>query len=320
MAGRKGSRTIVTVNPFRCRMSPMHDRFSEYITEETCKDEIESFKRHGQLVPALGRPIPNDPTYDLELIYGARRLFVACHLNTPLLVEIREMTDREAVVAMDIENRARRDVSAYERGRAYATWLRDGLFASQDELAQSLNISASRVSRLLKIARLPPVVLSAFRSPADICELWGLELATALEDPNRRDHTIRMARSIAHSNTPLSPREICKGILSAKAAKREGTPSRDEVVFDSERRPLFRIRYGRVNFALLLPCAEVSRSKLYAARDAVRAILLSEKSQASENSTVSVRAITIESGISSPATPIAPCAQGITNLNIDPLP
>jgi ParB-like chromosome segregation protein Spo0J len=69
-------------------------------------------------VPALGRPLHGDLEFDVEIIYGARRLFVARHLNMPLQVELREMSDREALVAMDIENRLRTDISPYERGTA----------------------------------------------------------------------------------------------------------------------------------------------------------------------------------------------------------
>src|SRR5262245_61544618 len=117
---------IVAVNPFECRLWDLHDRLESQLTEKSCTAEIESFGKHGQLVPALGRPLTQDPTYKVELIYGARRLFVARHINSPLLVEIREMTNREAIVAMDIENRQRTDISAYERGLSYARWLRTG--------------------------------------------------------------------------------------------------------------------------------------------------------------------------------------------------
>src|ERR1051325_11559924 len=42
---------IVRVNPFRCRMWPLLDRLGDYITEQSCRAEIESFARYGQLVP-----------------------------------------------------------------------------------------------------------------------------------------------------------------------------------------------------------------------------------------------------------------------------
>src|SRR5579871_4858114 len=131
------SKKITSADPFRCRMWSLHDRLDEYVTEDACQAEIESFAKHGQLIPALGRPIRSDPDFDVEVICGARRLFVARHLNRPFLVEIRELSDRDALIAIDIENRHRRDVSPYERGLSYARWLRSGQFQSQEELAKA---------------------------------------------------------------------------------------------------------------------------------------------------------------------------------------
>src|SRR5690349_7685716 len=102
---------IISVNPFDCRMWDMHDRLDALVTEGSCKSEIESFAKHGQLIPVLGRPLPPDGTHKYELIYGARRLLVARHLNIPLLLEVRPMSDREGLIAMDIENRQRADIS-----------------------------------------------------------------------------------------------------------------------------------------------------------------------------------------------------------------
>src|SRR5262245_58621032 len=123
---------IISVSAFRVRMWDLHDRIDSQVNEQTCRAEIESTLRHGQLVPALGRRLCGDPDHDIELVYGARRLFVARHLNVPLLVELRDVSDREAIVAMDLENRVRRDLSPYERGMSFARWLRSGHFHAQE--------------------------------------------------------------------------------------------------------------------------------------------------------------------------------------------
>ena len=132
----------------------MHDRLEAYLTERSCRSEIASFEKHGQLVPALGRRIGNDPRFDVEIICGARRLFVARHLNQPLRVDLREMTDIEAIVAIDIENRQRADVSAYERGLSFVEWIRSGYFGSQREIARTLGLSGGELeSRLWEMLR-----------------------------------------------------------------------------------------------------------------------------------------------------------------------
>jgi len=245
--------TVVSMSPFECKMWEMHDRITTHVTEETCRSEIESVRKHGQLLPALGRPLKNDPRYKVELIYGARRLFVARHLNIQLLVELRQLSDVEAFIAMDAENRVRKDISPYERGLCYARWLREGHFKSQDDIARALRISASQVSRLLKLARLPAVVVDAFQSPTEIFEGWGIEIADGLGDPDKRTCVIRTARSIARQVPRPPAREVYRSLMSASSNRRKVKRSaHDEVVTDASGKPLFRIRQQTHSIALLI--------------------------------------------------------------------
>lgn len=270
---------IVSVNPFRCRMWSLHDRLEEHITEESCRGEIESVLRHGQLVPALGRKLKGEPMHEVELIYGARRLFVARHLNLPLKVELREMTDREAILAMDIENRQRQDISPYERGLSYARWLREGHFNSQDDVAAALRVSASQVSRLLKIARLPPIVVSAFNDVTELCEVWALEIAAALDDPEKRPQTLKAAREIAQMTPRPSARDVSRRLLAAQVAGRKPRPipqHKHEVIYDEKGKPLFRLRHERRAIALLLPVDRMSAGTLKEVCGSVQALLQRE--------------------------------------------
>jgi ParB family chromosome partitioning protein len=264
----------VSANPFRCRMWDLHDRLDHLIDEETCRAEIDSFLKHGQLVAVLGRRLHGDPDHDVELIFGARRLFVARHLNIPLLVELREVSDRAALVAMDIENRQRQDISPYERGLSFARCLRSGHFKSQGDLGAALRISQSQVSRLLKLARLPSVVVDAFSSPLEIREGWGHDLAEVLDDPQKRHTTIARARALAATSPRASALEVYQELLSAGARGRKiSTRVHDEVVIDDDGAPLFRIRRQAKTIALLLPIDKTSAATLDEIRDAVQAVL-----------------------------------------------
>jgi ParB family chromosome partitioning protein len=266
--------SVVSVNPFRCRMWALHDRLEDCVTEESCRSEIESFSAYGQRVPALGRSLSGDREYDVELIYGARRLFVARHLNQPLDVELIQMSDRDAIIAMDIENRQRTDISPYERGLSYARWLRRGFFESQDDIARALKISRSQVSRLLKLAVLPSVVVDSFRRPADICERWGLELSEALSDKERRDKTIQKARVIGAMAPRPESTEVFKQLLTASINGRKvKSRNRVEVVSDDKGKPLFRIRHQNSSIALLLPIEKVSAQCLQKVRQALSEIM-----------------------------------------------
>jgi len=245
-----------------------------HVTEENCRTEIDSISRHGQLVPVLGRQLRGDSQHDIELIYGARRLFAARHINTPLLVELRELSDIQAIIAMDIENRQRTDISPYERGMSFSRWIRAGYFQSQDDIARALKISSSQVSRLLKLSRLPSVVVDAFASPLEICEGWGVDLVEALDDSKRRESTVRAARTIATLSPRPPAREVYRQLAAASASgRRPVAKAHDEVVKDDAGSPLFRIRYQSSAIAVLLPVKGVSARSLGLIRDSITDIL-----------------------------------------------
>lgn len=253
----------VSVDPFRCRLWSMHDRLEEHITEESCAEEIRSFAEHGQLIPALGRPIHDDPDHDIELVCGARRLFVARHIRMNLLVEVREISDRDAMVAMDLENRQRKDISPYERGLCYVRWLRGGYFDSQEDIARALNISPSLVSRLLKLARLPSVVVGAFGAVEAIRANWGLHLARVMENPAGRDAVIRTARTIGTVATPPAAREVYRCLMAAAAGgTKPKTTNGNKVVKGSNGVTLFRVIQRRHSVALLFPLERTPRQSL----------------------------------------------------------
>ena len=120
------NRATELVDPARCRMWHGHNRDYAGLSEERCRDLIDSLKAQGkQEVPALVRRIRDDPDFDFEVISGARRHWSVSWLrshNYPdfrFLVEIRELTDEEAFRLSDIENRAREDISDFERARDY---------------------------------------------------------------------------------------------------------------------------------------------------------------------------------------------------------
>ncbi len=291
--------SLIAMNPFRCRMWELHDRMDAHLSEESCRDEIESFAKHGQFVPALGRSLRGDPSYDVELICGARRLFVAKLLNKPLAVELRPSSDRDALIAMDTENRLRKDISPYERALSYAQWIRCGHFRSQNDIARALKISPSQVSRVLRLALLPAIIVEAFADPTQIHEDWGIRLLGRLEDPGTRRAVFEAARSIVAQSARHPPTEVYRQLLNAAAKGRQlKRPYHDVVVHGEKGTVLFRIRHQRRWVALLLPLEQVAEPTLQVITDAVAGILQAESAQVTD-STDSVRRLkpaTEESG------------------------
>jgi ParB family chromosome partitioning protein len=265
---------VEEVNPFRCRLWALHDRLSEYVTPDSCHEELESVRRHGQLVPVLGRPLCGDPDHDVEVIYGARRLFVAQQLNVPLRVELRKLSDKDALIAMDIENRHRTDISPYERGLSYARWLRRGHFSSQEEIASALHISASQVSRLLKMAELPAVLVSAFSTPMEIREAWALELLQLCRNPEFRPLLLQRARALAARESRIHPQEVYRRLTAPAASPVKAIRSgREDVVRSTNGRPLFRVRRNVSSVALIIPTGLLSSVCFTSLCDRLRDVL-----------------------------------------------
>jgi ParB family transcriptional regulator, chromosome partitioning protein len=294
---------VISVSPFRCRMWAGHERLEDQISEQSCRDEIASVLSRGQLLPVLGRGLKHDATHDFELVYGARRLFVARHLNIPLRMQVRDLSDREATIALDVENRLRKDFSPYERGRGFNAWLRAGLFPSQEELARTLNISASQVSRLRKLAQLPTVIVNAFSTPVDICETWGCDLMDLWEHPDKRRIVTARARSIAKEHprpaaAMVYQRLTLPSLARARAESALGAGPHDEVVKDNRGNPLFRISIRRKDVAILLPATLLSNAALSEIKRQVSLVLQHARSQLPDATVKSAPRTTMNAAIS----------------------
>jgi ParB family chromosome partitioning protein len=240
-------------------MWSLHQRLEDEINEKTCRAEIQSFQEHGQRVPVLGRRLHDDPTHDVELIYGARRLFVARYLNIPLQVELCSHSDRAGIIAMNVENGQRTDISPYERGLGYARWLRTTHFASQEDLARALKLSSSQVSRLLTLAQLPRQIVDAFGGPRELPEAWGVQLAQTLRAPEMIERCVQAARRIMAADQRRPADEVYRLLLAAVSSRRRLRASaEDRVVRDEGGASLFSIRSRKDSVAFIVPLRSAS--------------------------------------------------------------
>lgn len=216
---RRGTRRIL--NPSRCRIWAQHSRPDEQLTDEACRALRESIARNGQHQPALGRPVQNDPECDVEIICGARRYTVARSLGRDLLLEVRNMTDAEAYVAMYEENVLREGDSPYVRGQILKRALRSGTYSSLEELGRAFNLSHSAVSRLIMIAQLPSIIVAAFSSSDEIREAWGVQLYKLWNDETTRESIVGKARAIATKDTVPSAREAYEILITPTGGTRK---------------------------------------------------------------------------------------------------
>jgi len=152
------------------------------------------------------------------------------------------------------------------------------VFSSQEDLARTVNVSASQVSRLIRMAQLPPVILNAFGTPLEICESWGRQIMDLLDDPQARPAVTSAARAIAKESPRRPAAAVYRRLLTAPGETRSRAEihraeSHDEVVKDQDGCPLFRIRCQRRDTALLLPTGTVPHKVLLEIKEEIREIL-----------------------------------------------
>jgi ParB family chromosome partitioning protein len=128
----------------------------------------------GQKVPVIVRRVTDDPAHDYELIVGTRRHWSISWLrannypDTLLLAQVQSLDDESAFRLADLENRARRDVSDFERARNYRDALKTYYGDRQNRMAARLSVSKGWLSKMLTVAALPDWAVAAFASQADI--------------------------------------------------------------------------------------------------------------------------------------------------------
>lgn len=184
--------TPVFLDPSLIRESRFRDRTDEAFKDDAFKLLKSLIKQTGGNVQPIGiRPNPDrgEGEKPYEVIYGHRRLRACSELeNVKVKATIMAMDDREAVIQMNLENRGRSDLSAYEQALSMQQQLRAGIFANQDELADSLKLARNTINEKLAIAKLPKSIIELFLDPREITIRTALlltrekpETAAALE-------------------------------------------------------------------------------------------------------------------------------------------
>jgi ParB family chromosome partitioning protein len=167
----------------------------------------EEISNAGGNVQAIKVRVFDGQTPGYEIVYGHRRYQACVELGLPVnAVVVDRMSDTELFAEMDRENRARKNLSAWEQGRMYEDALKSGLFTSVRKLSESLGVNLSDASRAIQLAKLPKEVIGAFSSPLDLQVRWAKPLADALQaDP---DGVLARARTVAKSRADLSASEV----------------------------------------------------------------------------------------------------------------
>jgi ParB family chromosome partitioning protein len=238
--------TQLLLDPARVRVWKGNARSYEHLSEESCRELIDSLiAEGGQKVPAVVRRIDGDPDHDFEVIAGTRRHWSVSWLRAnsypqmQFVAQVAQLDDEAAFRLADLENRARKDVSDLERARNYAAALHDHYGSHLTRMAERLKLSKGWLSKMLKVASLPDPVLAAFASPADVQLKPAYPLAQALDDRNAAPAILREAKALAKvqderrrmGDAAIPANEVIARLLAARTT---GTERSGPVTYNSD--------------------------------------------------------------------------------------
>jgi ParB family chromosome partitioning protein len=242
---------IVELDPASIDASFMADRMAQDDGEyQALKDSI---AQSGQGSPILVRPHPVDAGR-YQVAFGHRRLRAAADLAKPVRAVVRQLSDRELVLAQGQENSARANLSFIERAR-FAHRLEEGGY-DRDTIMLALSADKTTVSRLITVVQ---------RIPAGIIEAIGPAPATG------RDRWVELANGFQQGRGV----EGVQALIASKAFQDATTDDRFQLVLTrlgtealgAEPRPDAPVREAAQNWshstgAKVLKIASTSRATL----------------------------------------------------------
>ena len=148
------SRAVIDVPPDLIDAAGLHDRLDDDAAGIAAL--AHSIITYGQQVPVLLRHSPNHEGR-FEVVYGRRRVAAMKLAGLPVKAMLRDLTDRDLVVAQGQENAARKDLSFIEKAN-FARQMR-GMGYDRVVICDALAVDKTVVSRLLGIADMVPLAL-----------------------------------------------------------------------------------------------------------------------------------------------------------------
>lgn len=195
-------------------------------------DGIEALKRsmaeYGQQVPVLLRQHPSVEGR-FEVVFGRRRVRALRELRLPVKAMVRNLNDRELIIAQGQENSARKDLSFIEKANFAAQMAKAGY--ERKVICDALSIDKTVISRMLSVTdAIPEELIRAIgAAPSAGRDRWlaladksrGRDIAALAEAAKGPDSDARflavLASLAAPKTAPPAPR-----ILQARDGKSLG--------------------------------------------------------------------------------------------------
>ncbi len=169
-------RSVVDIDPGLIENAGLLDRLDD---DDGLEALMESIARYGQQVPVLLRPHPEEEGR-FQVVYGRRRVTALSRLNQPVKAMIRDLDDRDLVLAQGQENTARRDLTFIEKANFAWQMRQEGY--KREVICDALHVDKTVISRMLSIAeRIGQDLIHAIGAAPSVGRDRWLKLAELVE-------------------------------------------------------------------------------------------------------------------------------------------
>ena len=168
---------VVELDPSEIDASFVADRLSQ--DDDEFQALVQAIRERGQDSPILVRRHPDAETR-YQVAFGHRRVRAAQILGRPVRAVVKQLTDRDLVLAQGQENSARANLSFVERA-LFARRLEE-IGQDRETIMSALGVDKTVVSRMISVAsKLPTSLIEAIgAAPSTGRDRW-VELATQYE-------------------------------------------------------------------------------------------------------------------------------------------
>lgn len=217
--------TIIELDPDVIDVSFVRDRLAP--NDQDFNELLEAIRERGQDSPILVRPHPSK-TGRYMVVFGHRRLRVAKLLGRTVRSVVKEMADRQHVIAQGQENAARANLSFIEKAFFAANLARLKYDDDNTTILTALAIDRTTMSKMLAVAGLPSEILQAIGPAKAIGRDRWYELKLLLEN----NSNFEIARGAVKEDgfSSLSSDERFNALMTRIKAKKSTARARSNLL------------------------------------------------------------------------------------------
>jgi len=250
------ARAVIEIDPHLILSGGVQDRLET--DEEQDSDLRRSIAEYGQQVPVLVRPHP-DKDGHYQIVYGRRRVLALRDIGQPVKALVRDLDDRELVLAQGQENTARRDLSFIEKVN-FARQLQEAGY-DRKVICDALSVDKTLASRMLSIAeRIPPEVIEFIGAAPSVGRDRWMALADQIEQSEADGKEMIAMISLTAVSTTSDDRfqaatDYLSGVRAHQQKARTAQTAETQRLYDDSGLPLGQARYDSNFFTMKLRLA-----------------------------------------------------------------